>query len=153
MKSLSNLKKITQKSLKRVGRGAGSGKGKTTGRGTKGQNARGKISITHSHFEGGQRPLFKRLPYRRGKGNRKVSDKPFAINIEKLELLPKSSVISVENLIKFGIIKKSDTGIRFKILGSANSQNQYKIDLPTSKKLALSLNTEKLEVKTGNSKQ
>ena len=54
------LLKITARNAKRLGRGQGSGKGKTSGRGTKGQNARGKLPITHPHFEGGQRILFKR---------------------------------------------------------------------------------------------
>ncbi len=153
MKSLTELKKITKKSLKRVGRGAGSGKGKTTGRGTKGQNARNKISITHSHHEGGQRPLFKRLPYRRGKGNRKVSVKPFVINIEKLESWPKSTVISVENLVKFGILKKSETARQIKILGKLNSANNFKIDLPTSQKMASVLSAENLNKKTVTGKK
>jgi large subunit ribosomal protein L15 len=145
MESLSNLKKITKKGSKRVGRGAGSGKGKTAGRGTKGQNARGKISLTHSHHEGGQRPLFKRLPYRRGKGNRKVSVKPLVINIEKLDSLPKSTVISVDNLEKFGFIKKSDTKKPIKILGNVNLANIFKIDLPTSKKITPGISAENIK--------
>src|SRR3989344_5360691 len=86
---LETLPKITTKSAKRVGRGHGSGKGKTSGRGTKGQKARGKLPITHPHFEGGSRPLIKRLPIRRGKGNPKISgvkllgdgqvDRPFTV--------------------------------------------------------------------------
>lgn len=136
MIGISSLKKITKKNLKRIGRGAGSGKGKTTGRGTKGQNARGKLSITHAHYEGGQRPLFKRLPYRRGKGNRKVSIKSLAINQEKFSTLPKGTTISIENLIKFGIIKKSDANKKIKILGNENIANKFKIDILTSKKIA-----------------
>ena len=58
---LSNLPKINKKRKKIIGRGLGSGKGKTGGKGTKGQNVRGKIPITHSNYEGGQRPIFKRL--------------------------------------------------------------------------------------------
>lgn len=152
MTSISSLKKITKKNLKRIGRGAGSGKGKTSGRGTKGQNARGKLSITHAHYEGGQRPLFKRLPYRRGKGNRKVSIKSFAVNQEKFEALPKGTIISIENLIKFGIIKKSDVNKKIKILGSGNNANKFKTDLLTSKKIATLLNTDNLKDKVINSK-
>lgn len=153
MKSLTTLSKITKKSLKRVGRGAGSGKGKTAGRGTKGQNARSKISVTHSHHEGGQRPLFKRLPYRRGKGNRKVSLKSFVLNIEKLDSIPRSAIISIENLTKFGIIKESDSTKRIKILGNMKTADKFKIDLPTSKKLASSLSAENLKEKVSNSKK
>ena len=153
MENLASLKKITKNRSKRIGRGPGSGKGKTTGRGTKGQNARGKISITHAHHEGGQRPLFKRLPYRRGKGNSKISKKPFVINLEKLESLPKNTTVSVENLIKFGIIKAKDAERQIKILGNFSKEFKLPINLPTSKKLASKINAEKSKVKLGNSKQ
>lgn len=152
MASKSSLKKITKKGSKRIGRGPGSGKGKTTGRGTKGQNARGKISITHAHHEGGQRPLFKRLPYRRGKGNRKVSEKSLIVNIEKLGYLPKSTVISVENLVKLGIIKARDANKKIKILGKGLTASKFQISLPASKKLALSINTDKSKERVSNSK-
>lgn len=152
MESLASLKKITNKGSKRIGRGPGSGKGKTTGRGTKGQNARGKISISHAHYEGGQRPLFKRLPYRRGKGNRKVSEKSLVVNIEKLKYLPKSTVISVENLVKLGIIKARDANKKIKILGNAITASKFQITLPASKKLALSINAGKSKEKVSNSK-
>ena len=58
---LNNLKKIKQKKL-RVGRGIGSGKGKTSGRGVKGQKSRSGVAI--KSFEGGQMPLYRRLPKR-----------------------------------------------------------------------------------------
>lgn len=151
MASITSLIKITKKGSKRIGRGPGSGKGKTTGRGTKGQNARGKIAITHAHYEGGQRPLFKRLPYRRGKGNRKVSVKSLVVNVEKLEYLPKSTVISVENLAKLGIIKARDANKKIKILGKGITASKFQISLPVSKKLALSINADKSKEKVGNS--
>ena len=59
--------------LKRLGRGIGSGKGKTGGRGSKGQKARGKVPLA---FAGSNLPLYKKLPLRKGLGNRKVSGKP-----------------------------------------------------------------------------
>ena len=152
MESLASLKRITNKGSKRIGRGPGSGKGKTTGRGTKGQNARGKISISHAHYEGGQRPLFKRLPYRRGKGNRKVAVKPFVVNVEKLEYLPRSTVISVENLVKLGIVKARDANVKIKILGNEITASKFQISLPVSKKLAHSINADKSKEKASNSK-
>ncbi|MBI3341521.1 50S ribosomal protein L15 [Candidatus Curtissbacteria bacterium] len=118
MANLNSLSKSLSPNAKRLGRGQGSGKAKTSGRGQKGQNARHKMSITHSHYEGGQRPLMKRLPYRRGKGNPKMSKKPIVIDLKKL---PKgiSGTIDIESLVKAGIITKSEAKNRgVKALGS-----------------------------------
>lgn len=134
---LNELPKIKSKSTKRVGRGPASGRGKTAGRGQKGQNARGKLPITHAHFEGGQRPLFKRLPYKRGKGNKSLSKKPIVINLEALNILPKNSEVSVDLLIKHRIVNESDAktyGI--KILGNGELQNPLTISAPISKSAA-----------------
>src|SRR3990170_5190737 len=119
---LNTLPKITTKRTKRIGRGHGSGKGKTAGRGTKGQNARGKLPITHPHFEGGTRPLIKRLPIRRGKGNPKISKKPLIVNIEALNILPKSvAEINLETLTKLGIVDEGDAKIYgVKLLGDGH---------------------------------
>ena len=132
-----DLTKTKKKTAKRVGRGPGSGKGKTGGRGQKGQNARGKLPITHAHYEGGQRPLIKRLPYRRGKGNSKISKKPLIVNLEALNLLPKGQIVDVESLIKHGIVEKQDAGkYGVKILGDGNLSNSLTVNLPTSKSAA-----------------
>lgn len=134
---LEKLPKIKSKSAKRVGRGAGSGKGKTSGRGTKGQKARSKVSINHPHYEGGQRPLFKRLPYRRGKGNSKISKKLLAVKLEAINLIPKGQVVNLEALIKHGIVDQNDAQkFGVKILGDGNISSQYKIELRTSKRAA-----------------
>lgn len=132
--NLNELPKINNKSSKRIGRGPGSGKGKTGGKGTKGQNARGKIPITHSHYEGGQRPIFKRLPYKRGKGNSKISKKPITVNLKILNILPKGSIVDLESLIKFKIVDKDDA-IRYgvKILGGGQLEFPLEIKLPMSK--------------------
>ena len=132
---LSNLPKINKKRKKIIGRGLGSGKGKTGGKGTKGQNVRGKIPITHPHYEGGQRPIFKRLPYKRGKGNSKISKKPIVINLKVLNLLPKGSIVDLESLIKFGIVDKEDA-VRFwvKVLGDGQLNFPLEIKLPMSKR-------------------
>ncbi len=134
--NLEKLPKIKTKSKKRVGRGISSGKGKTAGRGTKGQKARGKVVITHPHFEGGQRPLFKRLPYRRGKGNAKISKKPIIINLEAINLIPKGTTVNIESLIKYRIVEEMDAKkFGVKILGDGNilSGSGYKFEVPTSK--------------------
>lgn len=132
-----NLPPVVKKSSKRIGRGPGSGHGKTSGRGTKGQNARGKLPLTHSHFEGGQRPLIKRLPYKRGKGNPKISKKPIPINLDALVNFSKGQTIDLEALIKNGIVKKEDAqkyGI--KILGGHEFKIALNITVPISNKAA-----------------
>lgn len=134
---LENLSKIAGKNKKRVGRGPGSGKGKTAGRGTKGQKARGGLSIGHSHYEGGQRPLFKRLPYRRGKGNPKITKKPIVVNLEALNLLPAGEKVNLESLIKFKIVDKKDAQmLGVKILGDGKLTKALTISLPISKSAA-----------------
>lgn len=130
------MTKILTKKSKRIGRGPGSGKGKTGGRGTKGQNARGSLSYAHPHFEGGQRSLIKRLPYRRGKGNPKISTKPIVVNLNALNLLPEGSEVNLETLVKYGIVVREDAqkyGV--KILGTGVLSKKLKINLPTSKKV------------------
>ena len=134
---MENLVKFKTKSAKRIGRGQGSGKGKTSSRGTKGQNARSKLPITHSHYEGGQRPLIKRLPYRRGKGNPKISKKPISVNIEALNTFPKSEVVTVESLIKYKIVEKNDAkhyGV--KVLGVGDLNIPLTINVKVSKSAA-----------------
>jgi len=135
--SKEKLQKIKINKAKRVGRGPGSGKGKTAGKGTKGQRARHRLSITHPHYEGGQRSIFKRLPYRRGKGNAKISIKPIVINLEIFNSLPKKQLIDLESLIKFSIVKKEDAqkyGV--KVLGDGKLTNPVIIKVPISKKAA-----------------
>ncbi|MBI2599276.1 50S ribosomal protein L15 [Candidatus Curtissbacteria bacterium] len=137
MISLHSLSNINKNKAKRIGRGPGSGKGKTAGRGSKGQNARGKLPITHAHYEGGQRPLFKRLPYRRGKGNSKISPKPIVINLKDLSKLPRGSIVDVDLLLKMKMVSKKEVKAKgVKILGSGQIPPGLKINLATSKKVA-----------------
>ncbi len=134
---LDNLPKIKSKNAKRIGRGQGSGKGKTAGRGTKGQKARSKVSIFHPHYEGGQRPLFKRLPYRRGKGNAKMSTKPLVVALSAVNLIPKGETVNLNSLIKYKIVDKNDAekyGI--KILGDGDLKSPYNFEVKTSKRAA-----------------
>ncbi|MGI6710272.1 MAG: 50S ribosomal protein L15 [Bacilli bacterium] len=100
-------------SKKRVGRGTGSGHGKTSGRGHKGQNARsgGGVRIA---FEGGQTPLFKRLPKR---GFTNINRKEYAIiNVEELNCFKDGSEVSINDFVKQGLINKRYDGI--KVLGN-----------------------------------
>ena len=99
---------------KRVGRGPGSGHGKTATRGTKGHKARSGGGKAHG-FEGGQMPLYRRLPKRGflpygGKASYAV------VNLKALEAFAPDSVIDPEALAQAGLVKKSETG-RVKILG------------------------------------
>ena len=132
---LSKLQKITDKRLKRVGRGHGSGRSKTSGRGTKGQKARRDIPL---HFEGGALPLIKRLPFLKGRGkNFKVSIKPLVVNFKYLNLLPKDSIVNIETLVKYKIVKEDDAkryGV--KILGDGELSHPLTIKLPISKSAA-----------------
>ena len=96
----------------RRGRGHGSGNGKTAGKGHKGQKARS--GAPRPGFEGGQMPLYRRLP-KRGFTNRNSKD-IVAINLSALEVFENEAVVSVETLIETGIVKNPRDGV--KILGN-----------------------------------
>ena len=96
----------------RRGRGHGSGNGKTAGKGHKGQKARS--GAPRPGFEGGQMPLYRRLP-KRGFTNRN-SKEIVAINLDALEVFENDTVVSVETLIEAGIVKNPRDGV--KILGN-----------------------------------
>lgn len=133
--NLSKLPKIKKTGKRRLGQGHGSGRVKTAGRGTKGQKARGKISL---FFEGGALPLIKRLPFRRGKGKQKVfKNKPVIINIKALNLLQKDSVVDLETLIKNRLVDAQEAkhyGV--KILGDGDLKISLVVKVPTSRKAA-----------------
>lgn len=133
--NLDHLSKIKSRRKKRLGQGHGSGKVKTGGRGTKGQNARSRRALS---FEGGALPLIKRLPFRRGKGkNKSYKQTPVIVNIKALELLKEGSVIDIKTLIEKHIVDEKDAkeyGV--KILGDGKISKPYIIKLPISKKAA-----------------
>ena len=133
--ALNNLVKIKKHGGKRLGQGHGSGKVKTSGRGTKGQHARNKVP---SYFEGGALPLTKRIPYLRGKGrNKSFSPKPLVVNVKYLNELPKNQIVDLETLIKSGIVKEDDAReFGVKILGDGNLSQALKVALPISKSAA-----------------
>ena len=128
---LHQLPKITTKPRRRLGQGHGSGRGKTSGRGTKGQNARNKVPL---FFEGGALPLRKRLPFLRGKGRNKVFKKhPIAINVKALNLLPAKTIVDVESLIKAGVVDGAQAKLfGVKILGEGELTVALTVKLPVS---------------------
>lgn len=125
---LNNLIKIKTKGKKRIGRGIGSGKGKTGGRGTKGQKARGKIPVTFT----GSLAFYKKLPLRRGKGNAKVSAKPKLINIGKLDVFKTKTVVDIEKLLEAKLISPKYVKRGIKILGNGEIKNALTVKLPVS---------------------
>lgn len=128
---LNNLSKLTDKKLKRVGRGHGSGRGKTSGRGTKGQKARRDIPL---HFEGGAVPLIKRLPFLRGKGkNRAISIRPLILNIETLNKFTNKSVVDIASLVKHNIVDGQAAKVKgVKILGKGELSVALTVKLDVS---------------------
>lgn len=132
MITLHKLPKTAKRTKKRKGQGGGSGKGKTAGRGTKGQRARGKIparlGLTGSSF-------IKRLPLFRGKyRNKPKKNKPLVINLKDLSSFAPQTVVNLETLVKYHIIKADDAykyGV--KILGSGEIEIPLTVNLPCSK--------------------
>ena len=130
--NLSNLSKTTKKSKKRLGQGHGSGRVKTSGRGTKGQKDRNKVSIS---FEGGALPLIKRLPFRRGKGrNKSFKNRPIGINVKALNLMKKGTVLDLQSMIDNHIVDKADAKMYgVKILGDGELSLALTVKLSTTK--------------------
>ena len=147
MIKLNNISKMNKSKI-RVGRGIGSGKGKTSGRGVKGQKSRSGVAI--KSFEGGQMPLYRRLPKR---GFNSISTEQVAIlNLEKIQSyidkkrIKASDILNSELLKKLKIINKNST--KLKILGSGEIKDKVNIEANLASKSAV----EKLE-KIGGSIQ
>ncbi len=109
---------------KRVGRGPGSGLGKTSGRGQKGQKARSGGSI-NPVFEGGQLPLYRRLP-KRGFTNARFKVRYATINVETLNVFEDGTIVTPALLKDKGIIKKQLNGI--KVLGNGTLEKKLTIE-------------------------
>ncbi len=125
---LSKLPSIVRRTKKRLGRGHGSGKVKTSGRGTKGQKARGRIP---RGFEGGQLALIKRLPLLRGKGrNKSLSVKPFPVQVSALNAIPAGTKVTLETLAKYSMIDASVS--RVKVLGNGTVSHTLDVQVPCS---------------------
>ena len=105
----------SRKASKRIGRGHGSGQGKTAGKGHKGQKARSGGGVRPG-FEGGQMPLQRRIPKRGFKNI--FAKKVISINVEELEKFVEGSVVDANELINMGLIKRDFDKI--KILGNGN---------------------------------
>lgn len=105
----------SKKEAKRIGRGHGSGQGKTAGKGHKGQKARAGRGMRIG-FEGGQMPLQRRIP-KRGFNNI-FAKKIVSVNVGTLEKFDNGTVVNVEALVAAGIVKNSFDGV--KILGNGN---------------------------------
>ena len=111
------------KTRKRVGRGPGSGLGKTSGRGQKGQNARSGGGVRPG-FEGGQLPLFRRLP-KRGFSNAKFKTVYAVINLSDLNKFEDGAIVTPEILKEMGILKNQLNGV--KILGNGKLEKKLTV--------------------------
>ncbi|MCR4329908.1 MAG: 50S ribosomal protein L15 [Candidatus Roizmanbacteria bacterium] len=129
------LVKTIKKGKKRVGRGWGSGKGKFSGRGIKGQTKRGSV---RANFIGGAEVLSKRLPMLRGKGKNKSIQKSIGINIERIEqskAIKNKSEITVKSLIKAKLVSaKIARSHQVRILGRGKLTKSISTSLPTTRK-------------------
>ena len=136
MTTLNSKIKLNKKKI-RVGRGIGSGKGKTSGRGVKGQKSRSGVSI--KSFEGGQMPLYRRLPKR---GFNPILKNNIAIlNLEKIQSyidkksIKTSDLINTELLKKLKLIDKKSN--KLKILGTGEIKEKINIEADLASKSAL----------------
>src|SRR6478736_3307749 len=112
----------SRKERNRVGRGIGSGNGKTSGKGHKGQKARSGGGVRPG-FEGGQMPLFQRLPKR---GFTNINRKEFAIvNLETLNRFEEGTEVTPELLIETGVVSNAKSGI--KILGNGTLEKKLTV--------------------------
>ena len=147
MINLNNRIKINKSKI-RVGRGIGSGKGKTSGRGVKGQKSRRGVAI--KSFEGGQMPLYRRLPKR---GFNPIWKKNIAIlNLDKIQSYIDKKSVKTSDTLNSDLLKKLNlidkNSIKLKILGSGEIKDKINIEADLASKSAV----EKLE-KIGGSIQ
>ena len=143
-----NTKEKINKSKMRVGRGIGSGKGKTSGRGVKGQKSRSGVAI--KSFEGGQMPIYRRLPKR---GFNPMKKNQIAIlNLDKIQSYIDKKSINIGDVLNSSLLKKlnliNKNSNKLKILGSGEIKDKINIEADLASKSAI----EKLE-KIGGSIQ
>ena len=136
MITLNNREKINKSKI-RVGRGIGSGKGKTSGRGVKGQKSRSGVAI--KSFEGGQMPLYRRLPKR---GFNPVSKDNIAIlNLDKIQSYIDKKNIKTSDILNSDLLKKlsliNKNSVKLKILGSGMIKDKINIEADLASKSAL----------------
>ena len=136
MINLNNRDKINKPKM-RVGRGIASGKGKTSGRGVKGQKSRSGVAI--KSFEGGQMPLYRRLPKR---GFNPIKKKRMAIlNLEKIQSYIDKKKIKTNEVLNSSILKKlnliNKNSKNLKILGTGEIKDKINIEADLASKLAV----------------
>ncbi len=130
----------SKKSPKRIGRGTGSGWGKSAGKGQKGQNSRSGGGVRPG-FEGGQMPLYRRLPKR---GFTNIFAKEYTcINVDRLNIFENGTEVTPELLVQTGMVKKVNDGI--KILGNGNLEKNLTVKANKISKAA----AEKIEAAGG----
>ena len=133
---LNNREKINKSKI-RVGRGIGSGKGKTCGRGVKGQKSRSGVAI--KSFEGGQMPLYRRLPKR---GFNPISKDQIAIlNLEKIQTFIDKKKIDTKDVLNSNLLKKlkiiNKNSSKLKILGTGEIKDKINIEANLASKSAV----------------
>ena len=136
MIKLNNRSKINKTKI-RVGRGIGSGKGKTSGRGVKGQKSRSGVAI--KSFEGGQMPLYRRLPKR---GFKPINKKNIAIlNLDKIQSYIDKKSIKTSDIVNSELLKKlkliNKNSIKLKILGTGDIKDKVNIEADLASKSAV----------------
>ena len=134
---LNSLIKNNKKKI-RVGRGIGSGKGKTSSRGHKGQKSRSGVAI--KSFEGGQMPLYRRLPKRGFKSFKK--NKTAILNLSKIQNIIEKSENEIKNILDLKILKEKKLVnkklLKLKILGTGEIKHKMEISAHYASKQALS---------------
>jgi large subunit ribosomal protein L15 len=127
MKTLGNLSPApgSHRKTKRLGRGIGSGLGKTAGKGHKGQKAR-KSGGIRPGFEGGQTPLYRRIP-KTGFSNQPFENNFSIVNLKDLNCFDNGSVVNAESLFKNGLIKTQR--IPVKLLGAGNLDKKVTVQV------------------------
>ena len=136
MTKLNNISKINKSKI-RVGRGIGSGKGKTSGRGVKGQKSRSGVAI--KSFEGGQMPLYRRLPKR---GFNPIKKNNIAIlNLDKIQSYIDKKNIKLSDTLNSDLLKKlnliNKNSVKLKILGSGVIKDKITIEADLASKSAV----------------
>ena len=136
MITLNNRTKIKKRKI-RVGRGIGSGKGKTSGRGVKGQKSRSGVAI--KSFEGGQMPLYRRLP-KRGFNSLKKKDTAI-LNLDKIQSFIDKKNIKTSEILNSDLLKKlrliDKKSNKLKILGSGQIKEKINIEADLASKSAI----------------
>ena len=134
-----NTKDKINKSKMRVGRGIGSGKGKTCGRGVKGQKSRSGVAI--KAFEGGQMPLYRRLPKRGFNAIKRYQAAIAIINLEKIQSFIDEKTINSSDVINIALLKKlkliNKNSEKLKILGTGDIKDKVNIEADLISKSAV----------------